>query len=177
MGLTVAASGVFLNSNLTVQSDFDYFFWPQILRGMGLMLCLIVMSQLAMATLPLQQIKGASALYNLTRNIGGAIGLALINVSLDRLTALHVTELDATLTPANPAFMDRLDNLTQKFAALGDGAEQAAISVIYRDEHLQALTNAFNDLLLIVAILMFSIGFLVFLLKKPKPLMGGGEVH
>lgn len=177
IGLTVAASGVFLNSNLTVQSDFDYFFWPQILRGMGLMLCLIVMSQLAMATLPLQQIKGASALYNLTRNIGGAIGLALINVSLDRLTALHVTELDARMTPANQAFMDRLNDLTQKFAGLGEGAEQAAFSVLYRDEHLQALTNAFNDLLLIVAILMFAIGFLVFLLKKPKPLMGGGEVH
>ena len=166
-----------MNANLTVQSDYDFFFWPQILRGMGLMLCLIVMSQLAMATLKMQQIKGASALYNLTRNIGGAIGLALINVALDRLTSLHVSELDSKMTPANPAFMQRLDDLTKNFSALGDGAQQAAISVLYREEHLQALTNAFNDLLMIVAILMFAIGFLVFLLKKPKPLMGGGEVH
>jgi DHA2 family multidrug resistance protein len=67
--------------------------------------------------------------------------------------------------------------LMHQFAALGDGAEQAALSILYRDEHLQALTNSFNDLLKIVAIAMFSIGFLVFLLKKPKPLMGGGEVH
>jgi len=93
------------------------------------------------------------------------------------LTALHVTELDATMTPANPVFMERLDDLTKKFEGLGDGAQQAAISVLYRDEHLQALTSAFNDLLMIVAISMFLIGFLVFLLKKPKPLMGGGEVH
>lgn len=177
IGLTVAAAGVWLNANLTVHSDYDEFFFPQILRGMGLMLCLIVMSQLAMATLPLEKIKGASALYNLTRNIGGAIGLALINIGLDRFTAIHVTDLDSTLTPANPAFMERLQSLMMQFSALGDGAEQAAISVLYREEHLQALTNAFNDLLKIIAILMFLIGFLVFLLKKPKPLAGGGEVH
>jgi DHA2 family multidrug resistance protein len=177
IGLTVAATGVWMNANLTMQSDYDDFFWPQILRGMGLMLCLIVMSQLAMATLPMEKIKSASALYNLTRNIGGAIGLAFINITLDRLTAVHVTELDATMTPANPAFIDRIQDLMKQFAALGDGAEQAAISILYREEHLQALTSSFNDLLKIVAIAMFSIGFLVFLLKKPKPLMGGGEAH
>ena len=177
IGLAITSLGVWTNAGLTLQSDYDFFFWPQIMRGMGLMLCLIVMSQLAMATLPLNKIKGASGLYNLTRNIGGAIGLALINTLLDRLTAIHVSSYDATMTPANPSFMDRLQGLTAQFAELGDGAEQAAYRVLYRDEHLQALTDGFNDLLIMLAVMLFLIGFLVFLLKKPAPLMGGGGGH
>lgn len=168
IGLSVAATGVWLNAQLTTQSDYWEFFWPQILRGIGMMMGLITMSQLALSTLPLQKIKFASGLYNLTRNIGGAIGLAVINTLLERQTALHVTALDSHLTPANPQVVDYLNQLTVKYQNLGDQAYAMAVTVLNRQVHLQALTLAFNDILKILALIMLLAATLVIFVKRTK---------
>lgn len=168
-GMLLSAFGVWLNAHLTIQSDYDFMFWPQIFRGVGLMICLIVLSQLAMSTLSAHKISDASGLYNLTRNIGGAVGLALINSSLDWLSAWHVTELNTFLTPNNAMFMERLNQLTAQYTAeLGENAQQMATAIIYRDVHFQALTASFNDLLKMLSIIMFIAALLTFLMKKPK---------
>lgn len=168
-GMLLAALGVWLNAHLTIHSDYDFMFWPQIFRGIGLMICLIVLSQLAMSTLPASKISDASGLYNLTRNIGGAVGLALINSSLDWLSAWHVTELNSFLTPSNTLFIERLNQLTAQYSAeLGENAQQLAISIIYRDVHYQAMTASFNDLLKTLTLIMLIAASLTFFMKKPK---------
>ena len=122
-----------------------------------------------MSTLPANKISDASGLYNLTRNIGGAVGLALINSSLDWLSAWHVTELNTFLTPSNAIFIERLNQLTAQYTAeLGETAQQMATTIIYRDVHYQALTASFNDLLKMLSIIMFIAAMLTFLMKKPK---------
>jgi DHA2 family multidrug resistance protein len=161
--MILAGFGVWLNSHLSIQSDYDFMFWPQVYRGIGLMICLIVVSHLAMSTLPISKVADASGIYNLMRNIGGAVGLALINSSLDWLTALHVTQLNQYMTPQNWLFIERLDQLTAKYQDIGADAQQIALSVIYRDIHYQALTSSFNDLLRILAIIMVLPHFLQFL--------------
>lgn len=168
VGLSVAALGVAMNANLTTQSDFDEFFWPQVLRGIGMMMGLIVMSQLAMSTLPLHKIKSASGVYNLTRNIGGAIGLAIINTLLDQRMAVHVTGLSSYLIPSRPEVVDYLAQTTARYQAIaGDQAEQLAISMLSRQMQLQALTLTFNDILKMLAALMFVTAFIVLWVKKP----------
>ncbi len=178
VGLMLAAYGVWLDSHLTIQSDYDELFLSQIIRGAGFMLCLIVMSQLAMVTLPVDRIKSASGVYNLTRNIGGAIGLALITTLLDKQGALHVTSLNAHLSFDRPEVIDYVDNLTKQFiGSHGAAAHDMAIRVLYRNVHLQGLTMAFNDLLKGLALLLFAVAFLVFTLKRPPNLQGGGGGH
>jgi DHA2 family multidrug resistance protein len=176
IGLSIAATGVWLNAQLTTQSDYWEFFWPQILRGIGMMMGLITMSQLALSTLPLQKIKFASGLYNLTRNIGGAIGLAVINTLLERQTALHVTALDSHLTPSNPQVMDYLNSLTAKYQNLGDQAYAMAVTVLNRQVHLQALTLAFNDVLKILAFIMLFAATLVVFVKRSSNKQAGPTV-
>ncbi len=168
LGLTVAAFGVVLNANLTIQSDFDEFFWPQVLRGMGMMMGLIIMSQLAMSTLAMDKIKGASGVYNLTRNIGGAIGLAIINTLIDKQMAVHVTTLHSHLTPDSVQAVDYLSQTADKFrSTFGDQADQFAVSMLERQVHMQALALTFNDILKLLALVMFLTAFLVFLVKRP----------
>lgn len=168
IGLSVAALGIAMNANLTIHSDYEEFFWPQVLRGIGMMMGLIVMSQLAMSTLPIDRIKDASGVYNLTRNIGGAIGLAVINTLMDRQNAIHMSTLEAHLTPDRPEVSSYLAQLAEKYRAVfGDQAEQYAISLLHKQVQAQALTLTFNDLLLMLAMLMFAAGFLVLLIKKP----------
>ncbi len=167
VGMLLAAFGVWLNSHLTTQSDFDFMFWPQVSRGVGLMICLIVVSHLAMSTLPLDKIADASGVYNVMRNIGGAVGLALINSSLDWLTTWHVTEIGNMLTPQNALFMDYLRDLTARYAELGEQAEQLAHSVIYQDMYALALTQSFNDLLKILALIMVATASLTYFMDRP----------
>ncbi|MDM1021824.1 DHA2 family efflux MFS transporter permease subunit [Acinetobacter sp. VNK23] len=168
VGMLLAAFGVWLNAHLTIHSDYDFMFWPQIYRGIGLMICLIVVSHLAMGTLPMHKIADASGIYNVMRNIGGAVGLALINSSLDWLTAWHVTELNSALTPANAVFMERLDQLTAQYAELGEQAQQLAISSIYWDVHYQALTASFNDLLKLLSLLMLGAALLTLWMDRSR---------
>lgn len=171
-GMLLATFGVWLNAHLTIHSDYDFMFWPQVCRGVGLMICLIVLSHLAMSTLPANRIADASGLYNLTRNVGGAVGLALINSSLDWLSAWHVTELNSFLTSANQLFIEHLRNLTAQYrASAGDAAEQLAIATIYRDVHVQAMTASFNDLLKTLSIIMCIAAMLTFFMQKPKSLL------
>ena len=168
VGMILAGFGVWLNSHLSIHSDYDFMFWPQIYRGIGLMICLIVVSHLAMSTLPLSKVADASGIYNLMRNIGGAVGLALINSSLDWLTALHVTQLNQYMTPQNWLFIERLDQLTAQYQEIGTNAQQIALSIIYRDIHYQALTSSFNDLLRMLSIIMFVTAFLTFFMDRGK---------
>lgn len=167
-GMLLAGFGVWLNSHLSIQSDYDFMFWPQVYRGIGLMICLIVVSHLAMSTLPLSKVADASGIYNVTRNIGGAVGLALINSSLDWLTAIHVNQINQFMTPENWIFIEHLDQLTVQYSHIGEDAQQVALSIIYRDIYYQALTSSFNDLLRMLSIIMFITAFLTILMDKVK---------
>ena len=167
-GLLLAGFGVWMNSHLSIQSDYAFMFWPQVYRGIGLMICLIVVSHLAMSTLPMHKVADASGIYNVMRNIGGAVGLALINSSLDWLTAIHVTQLNSGLTPDNWVFVERLEQLKLQYAEAGEFATQLATSVIYRDVHIQALTSSFNDLLRALSIIMVVAAILTFFMDRPR---------
>jgi DHA2 family multidrug resistance protein len=148
------------------------------MRGMGLMMCLVVMSQLAMATLPLARIKSASGVYNLTRNIGGAIGLAIINTILDQQQALHYTQLASQIVPDRLEVVDYLNEQTRQLAATyGDRAYGVALSNLYRDAKLDALVLSFNDLLKGLALLMVLVSLLVWTLKRPPANRDVGPAH
>lgn len=168
VGMLMAGFGVWLNSHLSINSDYDFMFWPQIYRGIGLMICLIVVSHLAMSTLPLSKVADASGIYNVMRNIGGAVGLALINSSLDWLTAIHTIQVNQYMTPENWIFIERLDQLTTQYSNLGEDAQQIALAIIYKDIHYQALTSSFNDLLRVLSIIMFICAFLTIFMDRAK---------
>src|SRR3546814_10446663 len=75
-GFGLLAISNYMMLNITWEWDFGDFFLPQVLRGVGLMFCIVPINSLALGTLPQSQLKNASGLYNLMRNLGGAIGLA-----------------------------------------------------------------------------------------------------
>ena len=79
IGLCMFGSGCYLDSFLTPDSRFEEFVVPQLFRGMALMFCFISVNDIALGTMARDQIQNASSLYNLTRNLGGAIGLAVVN--------------------------------------------------------------------------------------------------
>ncbi|HSW15363.1 MAG TPA: DHA2 family efflux MFS transporter permease subunit [Solimonas sp.] len=177
-GLAAVSLGTFINANLTAQSSLDQFFWPQILRGHGFMFCMVSMTGLALGTLRPEEMKNGSGLFNLMRNLGGALGLAVINTLLSRLNSMHWSHLAETVnlsrTPVREAAMAATGALSP---ALGTDAQPAAIGLFAQRVAQQALVMSFNDLLLIMALLVASLAFLLPLIDKPQAEPGSAAAH
>jgi DHA2 family multidrug resistance protein len=79
LGFAAFAAGLAMNAGLTVNADYDEVFWPQILRGAVVMFCVLPTIRLALGLQPLSQVNDASGLFNVVRNVGGAIGIAIMD--------------------------------------------------------------------------------------------------
>jgi DHA2 family multidrug resistance protein len=92
-GFLLFALGLGLSAFQTRTSDFDDMFWPQILRGTAIMLCLLPPTRLALGHLASERVADASGLFNLMRNLGGAIGLALIDTVIYGRSPVYVERM------------------------------------------------------------------------------------
>lgn len=177
VGFLIFAGGTFMSSQITADWSFDELLWPQIFRGVGMMLCMVSINNLALGTLPPQKMKGASGLFNLTRNLGGAVGLALINTVLTNRTALHTERLSEHVNWNNPAAVDQMNAMTQNFNASGLDGATAAIKNLARMVQQQANVLSFIDVFLLLTALFGVLAFGTLLMQKPKAAMGGGGGH
>jgi DHA2 family multidrug resistance protein len=151
---------------------------PQILRGVSLMLCMVPINNLALGTLPPSQLKNASGLYNLTRNLGGAVGLALINTLLNSRTDLHITRLHESVAAGRQVAEEAIAQMMQRFLDYGDAAQQMALALINQRAHKQALIMAFGDVFLGLTFIFGSLVLLaLFMRKPPAAAPGGGGGH
>ena len=103
IGYALFAVGLVSNGFQTYRTDFDELFWPQVLRGAAVMLCLLPTTSLALERLPAHQVADGSALFNLMRNLGGAIGIALVDTLLRLRPPAHVARLVERLLAGDPA--------------------------------------------------------------------------
>jgi DHA2 family multidrug resistance protein len=92
-GFALFALGLGCSALQSRVADFDEMFWPQVLRGIAIMFCLLPPTRLALGALPEAQVPDASGLFNLMRNLGGAIGIALIDTILYGRTSGHAEAL------------------------------------------------------------------------------------
>jgi DHA2 family multidrug resistance protein len=92
-GFTLFALGLGLSAFQTRASDFDDMVWPQLLRGAAIMLCLLPPTRLALGYLAPERVADASGLFNLMRNLGGAIGLALIDTVIYGRSPIYVERM------------------------------------------------------------------------------------
>src|ERR1700721_4446943 len=78
--------------------------WPIVISGAGTGMVFVPLATLSMGTLKNEQIGNASGLFNLMRNVGGGIGISLVNTLVARHSQIHRAELAQNLAPQNPAF-------------------------------------------------------------------------
>ncbi len=88
-GFALFALGLGLSAFQPRIADYDEMFWPQIVRGVAIMFCLLPPTRIALGALPEADVADASGLFNLMRNLGGAIGIALIDTILYGRSAIH----------------------------------------------------------------------------------------
>ena len=176
-GLAMFGGGLWWMAHLTVDSAFWALFGPQALRGGAMMFIMLPVNQIALGRLPPSALKNASGLYNLMRNLGGAVGLAVINTLATMRLAIHTQHLDEAVNWARPGAMNTLDHLT-KAMTMGKGvsAHMAAMHDIAQMIEHQALTLTYNDVLLLMALTFFAALPATLLLAKPAT-GGAAEAH
>ncbi|WP_235523047.1 DHA2 family efflux MFS transporter permease subunit [Novosphingobium sp. Leaf2] len=96
-GFVLFAAGLLLSTRQTLQTDFAEMMVPQIMRGVAIMFCLLPPTRMALGRLPEPLVADGSGLFNLMRNLGGAIGLALINTTIFARAATQSTAIAAKL--------------------------------------------------------------------------------
>ncbi len=154
LGLSGFALGSWMNGNLTIESGYWEFFWPQAIRGFSLMYCFLPINSLALGTLPPEEVKNASGLYNLMRNLGGAIGLAVANTLMTQLNKQHYAVLREAVTPGSPQAQAFMGGMQERMAGLTlPDAESAALKQLYilvmREAEVLTLNTLFHGLSLI----------------------------
>ena len=168
-GLTLFAVGLWMFSFMTPEWGFAALFWPQVVRSFAIMLCIVPSVGLALGNFEGPELRYASGLLNLMRNLGGAIGIALVNTWLGDNLRLHMLRLSEALGRSSEAANAAAAGLAQSIGpAL---AAQMASATLARVIGREALTLAFDD-----AFRLMSYIFLAALVMVPfcrPPPIGG----
>ena len=142
---------------------------PQALRGFSQQFAVAPTVILTLGSLPPDRLKLASGLFNLMRNLGGAIGIAACGTMLNDRTNLHYLRIAEHLNPTNAASTALLQRATKAAAAqIGDSshAYATALSQLSSLVMREALTESFADIFLVIMVCFAAITLLVPLLRK-----------
>jgi DHA2 family multidrug resistance protein len=168
-GLLMFGGGVWMQAQMTSEWGFWEFFIPQAVRGFALMFLFIPINAVALGTLPPARLKNASGLYNLMRNLGGAIGLAGINTIINDRFALHWARLVEGLTGTNPNLQAFIDGSEGRMTdALGDSGTLASVRLLGRMIRQQAEVLTLADTQIVMAAIFIAGLIAIPLLSKPR---------
>jgi DHA2 family multidrug resistance protein len=178
----VSASGLLIVGFSTAQltrltADWSYWelFWPQIGRGAGLMMIMAPLNVIALGTLDPAKVPGASGLYNLSRNLGGAFGLAVINTLLNDRTVHHTRMLADNFDLSRAVVSERLSSLTSYFALQGHSdPAAAALRALSNIARREASVLAFSDVFQLITLACLVTAPLLILALPPKANAGMG---
>jgi DHA2 family multidrug resistance protein len=175
-GLIIFALGSYQMTWITRDYDFYELLLPQILRGIGMMFAMVPTNTIALGTLPPDRVKNASGLFNLTRNLGGAVGLAIINQVLNDRTDLHIVRLQDRINWGNATAVETLNMFTQRLQGMGDAALMA-MKQLSQIVHRQAVVMGYGDAFLMLTLFYCGLSVLVMFLKKPASLASAEPAH
>lgn len=146
---------------------------PQFLRGFPQVFAVAPAVTIGLGSLTPERLKYASGLFNMMRNLGGAIGIAVCATVLNDRTNLHFERLAEHLTPANAAMGHMLNQTAAKFAFLNHGDDihgrAAALETLRAMAYREARVETFADAFLLIGIALALATLLVPLLKKVTP--------
>ena len=170
LGFALFASGLLSNSGMNFESDYQAHFWPQIGRGAAVLLCLLPITSMALEHLPAHAVANASGVFNLMRNLGGAIALALIDTVLEQRAPSHAANIISRLQAGNPQTAAFVGLPVEKFQNLPmPPVDEATRHIIAPLIERAALVQAFNDAwLMLGAVFLASLLLLPFLKKAPR---------
>jgi len=170
-GFVVAAVTMFWFGSLNLQAGYWDIFWPQALQGVALGLLFTPLVTVTMDRIPRERMGNATSLLNVTRNIGGSVGIAILNTLLANERQAHVNIMGAHVDQYGIQTQQILNSLTGAFMARGADAAtalQRAYASVFGMVQQQAAMLSFLDGFHLLGVMMLAVAPLIFLMKRPS---------
>jgi MFS transporter, DHA2 family, multidrug resistance protein len=178
VGFALFAASNFMNIYMTNDYAADQLLWPNVVRAVGQALAFAPLSAVATAGIEPENADTASALFNMMRNLGGAIGIATLQTLLSKREQYHSNILTQSVSLFEEATRVRIEQLTQYFINHGvidrvDAVHRAYVA-IGRVIQKQAYLLAFSDTFYVLGVALIIALLAGLLLKKPDHIEAGG---
>ncbi len=180
IGLTLFGISCLMNSYMDASTGYDQLLLSQIVRALGQPFVMLTLSNFAMQGIAPKDMASASSLFNMTRNLGGSIGIALLATSLSQREHFHSARLGESVNLFAAATQARLDQLTQTFIGRGFDAATAANQALTAVDGLvrrEAYVMAYNDGFFIVGAILLGCIVPLWFADKVIVVSGGGGGH
>jgi MFS transporter, DHA2 family, multidrug resistance protein len=178
VGFALFAGSNFMNIYMTTDYAGDQLLWPNIVRAVGQALAFAPLSAVATAGIEKENAGSGSALFNMMRNLGGAIGIAMLQTFLTKREQFHSNVLTPSVSLFTEATRARIEDLTRYFLNHGVSdqgtAMHKAIVAIGNAVRKQAFEMAFSDTFYLLGAVLIVALIATLLLKKPEHLDAGG---
>ncbi|WP_454855585.1 MDR family MFS transporter [Rhizobium binxianense] len=178
VGFALFAASNFMNVHMTGDYASDQLFWPNVVRAVGQALVFTPLSAVATSGIERENAGSASALFNMTRNLGGAVGIAMLQTFLTKREQFHSNILTHSISVFEEATRDRIARLTAYFMSHGVSdqalASHKAVVAIGMKLRKQANIMAFSDTFFLLGVALVVALVATLLLKKTGQLSGGG---
>jgi len=174
-GCSLAAVALFFMTQLTSTIDFWNLAWPRFLQGFSQGFIFVPLQALTLATIPTERLGNSTAAYNVARNIGGSMGVALVTTLLARRSQVHQATLMGHLDPWSFEMAGRLQVWTNHFVARGADtytAGRQAMAMLYRETVTQANILSYADDFWLLLVVYCSVLLLIPFMRRVRS--GGG---
>ena len=179
-GLVVSAWSMFIMQGFTLEASFWDFVWPRVILGVGLAMIFVPLTTVTLSTISREEMGNATGLYNLLRNIGGSVGIAVAATMLARYAQFYQNTLVDSVTPYSPVAQQKLALLKQGLLQRGldaATADQGALAALYGIVQRQAGILAYNHIFWIVGLTFLVVIPFLFILRKQAIGEGPEGVH
>lgn len=156
------------------------FWWPLMIQGAALGFVFVPLTTITNNPIPNERMGHATSLFNLMRNIGASIGIAMVETVQFRNQQKHINTLGAHVYPESVAAQQMFENMKAYFMSQGSSAAtatQQAYLAIWGMVQRQAAMISYNDTFLFLAFMFVAMIPFLFLLRKPKPGKAGAMMH
>ncbi len=171
-GLILGSLTMFSLSGLNLNAGYWDILWPQVFQGVALSFLFIPLMALSMAGIPKEKMGNATSIFNLMRNIGGSVGIAVMTTFLARRTQMHQNRLVGNITAGNLKTETMLRGMQTWFQAQGVDsyvASRKALAALYGTVQLHASMLSFVEAFWIMGIIFLVMLPFVLLLRNPRP--------
>jgi DHA2 family multidrug resistance protein len=176
VGLAVGGGTLLWLAGLNLQAGYWDVFWPQLIQGVGMSLLFVPLTTVSMDPIPRERMGNATSLFNLMRNIGGSVGIAVTGTLLARHSQATTSTLGANVTMYDQASQSMFFQLRAGFIAAGADAVTAtnrAYAALFGMVQRQASMVAFVGLFQLLGLMFLALLPLVLIMRRPR---GGGHV-
>jgi DHA2 family multidrug resistance protein len=170
LGIVISAYSLWLMSRFNLEADFSAVVWPRVVQAVGMGLFFVPLAAATYVNIRREDMGNATGIFNLLRNLGGSIGVALATTILSQRTQFHQTSLVEHLTPYTPAFRIRMQQLLHRSRQAGTptNRSKSVLAFIYSRVLRQASMLGFNDTFWILGVLSILLLPLPFFMRARR---------